>query len=818
MFKKLPKKQKKSVLEIQNFLLSRLSQVEKIFSDFTAHDYGHALRTYDNLVTLVESANIVGSFKEEHCLVAILASLLHDIGMGPIDDEEIIKTIDEKGPQFTKPEKKLMRETHHMRYKDWILNPESKSEVKNVLGWVPEALLGPIAEVGCAHRVIPLEDASFQTSIKFPGDVRFLGALLRLADQMDLSPKRVEYMGINWEVVKRIKSESQRRAFIKSLADNEWFLVPDRKTMVLQSKKIELKKPVGLILEALYELEEEIQITIEETRDVPWKSKLPLPRTLKSGFIVESQASDNHRLDADFKQVWSYLYESMYNKDIWPNIAVREAISNSIDACNLIPSDDRDPSILIKYDGNTLTIQDNGPGMTLDIIENYLKVLGSSYYRSIRYDKKFTHREVKPSHIGTFGIGVFSYFLVSESFDILTKSLEDSTYRVHFFRKFGITIDSDTLSELQCGTRLEIPFDSIRTFFRDFESFKSHIYTLFPKPRIPLNLEYDSKKSGSKIITDRIEFVPRRNKLIQQKKNEIRIKIEDYVHNAQFRLGYHLLASFENLKEISDDEIIYVVKQYSHFLENLENYEYIFGFLIMYEGMRLNNEIYLQEMGPSTFALLQFRSFTLPVWLRSNFVIHGKSNYFDVWLDFNSGSITPDLTKMHIISETDKTVTNAATELDRMCYDVCKLIMSNEKVPRIVKEVLRYGILSWAGYSNDAPLYYLDDSWKDMLVYPMLWRIIKTDELISIKQIISEHNGNPVFLVEDKAFAQNLHDAFMNGSQINILRENFSKMESLGLLSKDALFIAPLAEWYSSEMLFEIFRSSGLKSYYKLRN
>ncbi len=813
LFENLSEKNQEAILELQNFLMPRLVQVEKIFSDYTAHDYGHALRTYKNLIYLLEDTDIIETFEEEHCLVAILATLLHDIGMGPINDDEMIKTIDRNGPQFSEEEKKIMREKHHKRFKDWILDKKPDSEVRKVLGWVPESLLGPIAEVGCAHRIIPLEESSFETTLKFRGDVRFLGALLRLADQMDLSPKRVEYMGINWEVVKRIDSEVQQRAFVKSLADKDWFLKRENKTLVLQSKKIDLEKPIGLVLEALYELEEEIQITIEETRDVPWRGKLPLPRILDSGFIVKDQASEDHRLGADFQQVWSYLYESMYSMGMWPHIAIREAISNSLDACNLMPSDKREPKILVIYDDDKLVIQDNGAGMTLDIVENYLKILGSSYYRSLRYDKKYSHRKTKPSHIGTLGIGVFSYFLVSNHFDILTKSLEDVGYRVHFFKKFGITINYDFPSDFKHGTRVEIPLIKATLPFTNHKEFKSFIRRLFPRPRIPLDIVYSSEGTKNK---DKIEVKEKRSKKIQRKKNRDSVMITDYYHNEQFRLGYDLQISYEVLKEISINEIEFIIRQFSHMIENLEVLEHILTILLMYEGMRLENEIYLHDIGPATFALLLFRDPGLRIWLGPNFIIDTNPMYFYVWVDFNSNAISLDLTKMNIAATTDNSVSKATSKLDSMCFDVCKSILSNKKISRISKEIIRYGILSWVGYKGEFPFYSSEDSWRELLVYPMIWRDVRTNEPISVEQIISEHFDDSIFFIHDQVLSQDLYDAFEKGTQVEILEESFSDMLNNDILSENAVFVASLAEWYSIDMILTILEESGLKSCYKL--
>ncbi len=111
---------------------------------------------------------------------------------------------------------------------------------------------------------------------------------------------------------------------------------------------------------------------------------------------------------------------TLYNDS---SVAIRELVQNSIDAVRLqCELDKTDPSLLgrisIKWNSAdlTLTIVDNGTGMTQEIIERHLLNVGSSRYQ----DPKFRERYPQFSPISRFGIGVLSTFMVADNVQIVT--------------------------------------------------------------------------------------------------------------------------------------------------------------------------------------------------------------------------------------------------------------------------------------------------------------------------------------------------------------------------------------------------------------
>lgn len=113
---------------------------------------------------------------------------------------------------------------------------------------------------------------------------------------------------------------------------------------------------------------------------------------------------------------------TLYN-DI--NIVVRELVQNSIDAIRLQDLSYRkneelgfEGKVKIHWDSlnRILLVEDNGTGMTQNIIERNLLKVGSSRYQGDEF--KVEYPDFSP--ISRFGIGVLSTFMVADSVEILT--------------------------------------------------------------------------------------------------------------------------------------------------------------------------------------------------------------------------------------------------------------------------------------------------------------------------------------------------------------------------------------------------------------
>ncbi|MDP4116230.1 MAG: ATP-binding protein, partial [Bacteroidota bacterium] len=114
-----------------------------------------------------------------------------------------------------------------------------------------------------------------------------------------------------------------------------------------------------------------------------------------------------------------------------PEIALRELLQNSIDACLLRKAQEEKwgnlykPEISVKYykenDDIILEVDDNGTGMDQYIIDTYYSQIGSSFYKSIDFYNLKSESNAEFTPTSRFGIGILSCFMVADTIIVNTK-------------------------------------------------------------------------------------------------------------------------------------------------------------------------------------------------------------------------------------------------------------------------------------------------------------------------------------------------------------------------------------------------------------
>ena len=144
---------------------------------------------------------------------------------------------------------------------------------------------------------------------------------------------------------------------------------------------------------------------------------------------------EKHEFKSESKRLLDLMINSIYtNKDIF----LRELISNASDALDKIyyrSLTDKDVKvkredlgILLEKDDEkrTLTISDNGCGMTKEELENNLGTIAKSGTLAF---KENMSKEEKTNIIGQFGVGFYSAFMVSDKITVTSKSIDsDEAY------------------------------------------------------------------------------------------------------------------------------------------------------------------------------------------------------------------------------------------------------------------------------------------------------------------------------------------------------------------------------------------------------
>lgn len=135
------------------------------------------------------------------------------------------------------------------------------------------------------------------------------------------------------------------------------------------------------------------------------------------------------KFKAETKKVLDIVINSLYSH---PDIFLRELISNSSDALDKLrfemltdPGLDKDRELRIDVlpdeEAKTLTVRDNGIGMTEEEMATELGTIASSGTRGFLDKMKDMEGEVSPELIGQFGVGFYSTFMVADKVEVLSR-------------------------------------------------------------------------------------------------------------------------------------------------------------------------------------------------------------------------------------------------------------------------------------------------------------------------------------------------------------------------------------------------------------
>lgn len=139
---------------------------------------------------------------------------------------------------------------------------------------------------------------------------------------------------------------------------------------------------------------------------------------------------------AESKKLLDMMINSIYtHKEIF----LRELISNASDAIDKLyfksltddsvklARDDFKITIDIDKDNRTLTLTDNGIGMTAEELENNLGTIAKSGSLNFKKENADNESAQDISVIGQFGVGFYSSFMVADKVEVVSKAFGEST-------------------------------------------------------------------------------------------------------------------------------------------------------------------------------------------------------------------------------------------------------------------------------------------------------------------------------------------------------------------------------------------------------
>ena len=232
----------------------------------------------------------------------------------------------------------------------------------------------------------------------------------------------------------------------------------------------------------------------------------------------------------EVKQLLQLMIHSLYsNREIF----LRELVSNASDACDKLRfeglhnaalfENDSDLSIRIGYDkaARTLTVSDNGVGMSRDEVINNLGTIAKSGTRE--FFSRLSGDQQKDAHlIGQFGVGFYSSFIVADKVTVLTRRAgENADQGVRWESDGGGEFSIEMVEKATRGTEITLHLREEQDDLLDGHRLRGIIRKYSNHIVQPILMKKEEWKEGKQEITDEDETVNQASALWARSKSEI---------------------------------------------------------------------------------------------------------------------------------------------------------------------------------------------------------------------------------------------------------------------------------------------------------
>ena len=417
-----------------------------------------------------------------------------------------------------------IRETHTNRAKEII-----KNDWNEKIRYLDTDLTVEFAEICFSHNADPLSLLNMDmqylcgngTFVCFP----LIGAILRLADILDFDSKRtpdvllsnltvrnpvslvewkkhrsVEAWIINKDIIQfhaKCRHPAIESAIHKfcDLIDNE---LSACNNIFTEINKVYKSKNIPLVIEVPYRTD---RTKIETKKDIDGNPEYIFKETRFS-------LSKNQVIDL-------LMGTKLYGN---PEVALRELLQNSIDACLLRQAMEKkwgnlyNPEITVKYNATgeepILEVIDNGIGMDQYIIDKYYTNIGNSFYKSSDFYDLKAQSNADFSPTSRFGIGILSCFMIADTLIVDTRKI----YEPHSSSiPLNLTVEGhDSIFWIKKGERLT-PGTTTKLILRKAKNpweklsntgFISAVETIIPNPPFQITINTE----GLSIVRDEHSF------------------------------------------------------------------------------------------------------------------------------------------------------------------------------------------------------------------------------------------------------------------------------------------------------------------------
>lgn len=444
-----------AVKKICQYGVDRAETIRDTFPMFTLHNETHICNVM-RLMTDLLGDNLNKLTRDEAAML-IMSACCHDIGMSYSEEEKeelrkdedrLNKYLEHNHSEYVKAYssgntvpimtddmfQNYLRSIHHERVMELLLDAEWSSVLEGKID--REDLICVCQSHG--KDISSLDKMEMTATV----DLRFCAILLRLADILDFDTSRAPeavYRYSGFQKADDANTLKSKEEWEKHLASRgfDFLHIKDRVHMYsldysATCKSMQVEQTVNCYLDWV---DQELNNCGKQLKRFAgrWQDFI-LPGKIKRNMKSEGYVSGQYRLTLDQDKI----LELFIGKDLYsdPAVFVRELIQNAIDAVrtreqldkNLPPNWKGQINIRCWMDQegyHWFRIEDNGTGMTEDVIMNYFLKIGSSYYTSDTFLKSKLQCNADADYmpISRFGIGILSCFMGDDQ----TNQVEVST-------------------------------------------------------------------------------------------------------------------------------------------------------------------------------------------------------------------------------------------------------------------------------------------------------------------------------------------------------------------------------------------------------
>ncbi|MCI9421413.1 MAG: hypothetical protein HFG81_01680 [Dorea sp.] len=542
------------LLHIRDQVEEILSQIGKggIFEEYTIHNIQHI----DQMLQIVEWL-IPDCTKNEmtaaEWLMLTLAIYFHDLGMVVTKDEyekrdkssfdaykkkilkementEYIEYVNKRDDNFLYQE--FVRENHAKRISQWITGNKTfdmgevstiKNIVENILRNLDDMFKADLAMICESHHKDDIDDfVKYRVDSLYGNDVQekvnlnYIAIILRIADLLHITKDRTPSLTrriinvsnplsvVEWEKQKAVKAVKP-----KAKRDTEENINRD-----LEKDTIEITAYFqgAETAEAYFGLSSYLQYTRKELQRC---NEIVEKAQKKEGTVVYKfpwrEIDESHITVIGFetkKLSFTIAQENilqllvghtLYNDS---SVVVRELVQNAIDAIRLQNHYENKKEISITKgkvqvdwdeDKRELCFWDNGTGMTIYDVENFLLKVGASKYREDSIKKQFPDF----SPISHFGIGILTCFMIANDVDIITNSIEQEDVNCINLRKVNGSYLLRKIDKLNVDKRIREHGTMVKLYVRndvDMSTLEYDLRKWIVLPEVPVYLTRKESK------------------------------------------------------------------------------------------------------------------------------------------------------------------------------------------------------------------------------------------------------------------------------------------------------------------------------------